>query len=116
MELRPIVSRADGEEVVGQLIQFVEWRLILIHIHLNIVCDAGTEEINYRIALSAIGIVQLYRLILYNTTVAVLRGDVQYHLGAVVPYAANLVGIVPRHADGVGLLVFPLGSVVRNAQ
>ena len=40
----------------------------------------------------------------------------QYHLGTVVPYAANLVGIVPRHADSVGLLVFPLGRVVSYAQ
>ena len=39
----PIVSRADGEEVVGQLTQIVERRLVLIYIHLNIVCDAGTE-------------------------------------------------------------------------
>ena len=56
-EIVPVLSRANGEEVVGQLTQVVERRLALLHIHLNIVCNAGTEKINYGIALSAIGIV-----------------------------------------------------------
>ena len=42
-EIVPVLSRANGEEVVGQLIQIVERRLVLIYIHLNIVCNAGTE-------------------------------------------------------------------------
>ena len=112
----PVVCIADGEEEVRHLLQLVEGRLALLHIHLYIIGDAGAIAVHDCIAAGAVGLIQLYLLLLHDAAVAVLHGEVQDHLGAVVPHAATLVGIVPRHANGVGPLVLPLRCPVGDAQ
>ena len=76
---------------------------------------ARAIEADHLIALVALVLVQLNLTVLNNLTFTILRDDAQNHLGAVVPYAVILVGIVPRHANGIGPLVLPLSIPGSNA-
>ena len=111
LERGPVVFVVDGEVVVLHLVLVidVDGRGAAVHIQLNIILHAGAAEVNNLVALLAILITQLYILLLHHFAGGVLRGDVECHLSTVVPHSAHLVDIVPRHADAVVTLIFPLG-------
>ena len=115
-EVVPVVDIAYGHEEFLDFFQIVERRLFLLHKHLHVEADAGSEEIHHLVALLPVGGAEHVAHGVYGDPVAVLRDDAQHHLGAVVPNGATLVGILPGHAHGVGQRVLPLSRVVGYAQ
>ena len=113
----PVFSGLDGEVViVRRRKDEVEGRLALLYIHIYIVRHARAREIQNLVALCALVLVERIGLVIDKIAGTVARHNAQHHLGTVVPYGTVLVGIVPRHADGVGPLVLPLSRIVGNAQ
>ena len=115
-ERLPVVSIVDGEEEWRNILYKVEGRLVALHIHIYIIMYARAREIQHLVALLALVLVQLDGSVLNDLAVVVRCGEVQHHLGTVVPHTIVFISIVPRHANGVGTLVFPLGTPVGNAQ
>ena len=112
----PVLCVADGEEVFLSVVEKRQGRRAALYIHLYIIIHARARDAHRRVALLALGVVEGDDGAVHLLAVAVAREQQQFHLCPFVPHGAAVGGIVPRHADGAGTLVFPARRVVGNAQ
>ena len=112
----PVLCVADGEEVFLSVVEKRQGRRAALYIHLYIIIHTRARDTHRRVALLSLGIVEGDDGAVDLLAVAVAREQQQLHLCPFVPHGAAVGGIVPRHADGAGTLVFPSRRVVGNAQ
>ena len=116
-EFVPVSRRTDGEVGLRQILKHVDGRLVALHQDVDVEVHAGAVQRDVvLVALLALGGVEHVAHCVHGLPLAVLHHDPQHHLGTFIPHSTMLVGILPVHAHGVGLWVFPLRRVVGYAQ